>query len=68
MKERILHIIAAVILAACFIAGVCIIFDVLHAMDGKPNNRQPPPATANGSLRFDTRVSQTLSTPADVRS
>ncbi len=52
MKERILHIIAAVILAACFIAGVCIIFDVLHAMDSKPNNRKPPQTTANHRQRL----------------
>lgn len=39
MKERILCVIAALILALCFGAGVRILFDVLHAMDCKPNDK-----------------------------
>lgn len=37
MKERILYVIAFVILASCFTAGVRVIFDVLNAMDSKPH-------------------------------
>jgi len=37
MKEHSLHVVAFLILASCFAAGVCIIFDVLHAMDCEPN-------------------------------
>lgn len=37
MKERILRVVVFVVLAACFLAGAKIIFDTLHAMDGRPN-------------------------------
>jgi len=39
MKEHSLHVVAFLILASCFAAGVCIIFDVLHAMDCEPNSK-----------------------------
>ena len=42
MKEHSLHVVAFLILASCFAAGVCIIFDVLHAMDCEPNDQTEP--------------------------